>query len=90
LIYAATDGNSDAVASLAKEHKCPVAVKAQNLETLSALSDKLVAAGLKDLVLDPGSRTVRRAFEDQVFIRRASLVQKNRSSGFQRSLFPVR
>jgi CO dehydrogenase/acetyl-CoA synthase gamma subunit (corrinoid Fe-S protein) len=27
-----------------------------------------MAAGLKDLVLDPGSRTLRRAFEDQVLI----------------------
>jgi len=38
--------------------------------------------------LDPGSRTVRRAFEDQVFIRRAALVQKNRSLGFPTITFP--
>jgi acetyl-CoA decarbonylase/synthase complex subunit gamma len=88
LIYAATDGNCDALASLAKENKCPVAVKADNLDTLSQLSDKLAAAGVKDIVLDSGARTLRRAFEDQVFIRRAALVQKNRSFGFPTITFP--
>lgn len=50
LIYAATNGNSDALANLAKENKCPLAVKADNLDALIALSNKLTAAGLKDLV----------------------------------------
>ncbi len=88
LIYAATLDNSEALANLAKEHHCPLAIKADNLETLSQLSDKLTAAGLKDLVLDPGSRTARRAFEDQIFIRRAALIQKNRSLGFPTITFP--
>jgi len=88
LIYAATDGNSDALASLAKENKCPLAVKAETMDGLTALSDKLTAAGLKDLVLDSGSRTLRKAFEDQIFIRRAALNQKNRSLGFPTITFP--
>ena len=88
LIYAATDGNTDALANLAKENKCPIAIKANDLETLSGLSDKMTAAGLKDLVLDPGSRTLRRAFEDQIYIRRAALNQKNRSLGFPTITFP--
>jgi acetyl-CoA decarbonylase/synthase complex subunit gamma len=88
LLYAATDGNGEALAKLAKEHKCPLAIKADSLEALSKLSDKLTAAGLKDLVLDPGSRTVRRAFEDQIFIRRSALTQKNRSLGFPTITFP--
>jgi len=88
LIYAATDGNSDALASLAKEYKCPLAAKADNMDSLSALTDKLSAAGIKDIVLDTGARTVRRAFEDQVFLRRAALVQKNRSLGFPTITFP--
>jgi acetyl-CoA decarbonylase/synthase complex subunit gamma len=88
LIYAANNGNSDSLANLAKEYKCPLAVKSDNLETLSQMSDKLTAAGLKDLVLDSGSRTVRKAFEDQVFIRRAALLKKNRSLGFPTITFP--
>jgi acetyl-CoA decarbonylase/synthase complex subunit gamma len=88
LIYAATDGNSEAVANLAKEAKCPLAVKAENFDTLIALCDKLTGAGLKDLVIDSGARTLRKAFEDQVFIRRAALIQKNRSLGFPTITFP--
>jgi acetyl-CoA decarbonylase/synthase complex subunit gamma len=88
LIYAATSDNSEALANLAKENKCPLAIRADNLETLSALSDKLTAAGLKDLVLDSGSRTLRKAFEDQIFIRRAALNLKNRSLGFPTITFP--
>ncbi len=88
LIYAATDGNSDALANLAKENKCPLAVKAETLDGLIALSDKLTAAGLKDLVLDSGSRTLRKTFEDQIYIRRAALNQKNRSLGFPTIAFP--
>ena len=88
LVYAATDGNSEALAKLANENKCPLAVKAGNLDSLIALSDKLTAAGLKDLVLDSGARTLRKAFEDQIFIRRAALNQKNRSLGFPTIAFP--
>jgi len=88
LIYAATNGNSDALANLAKENKCPLAIKAETVEALVALSDKLTAAGLKDLVLDSGSRTLRKAFEDQIYLRRAALNQKNRSLGFPTIAFP--
>ncbi len=88
LIYAATNGNAEALANLAKEYKCSLAIKADNLENLSQISERLMAAGLKDLVLDSGSRTLRKAFEDQVFIRRAALLQRNRSLGFPTITFP--
>jgi acetyl-CoA decarbonylase/synthase complex subunit gamma len=88
LIYAATDGNSNALANLAKENKCPLAVKADNFNSMIALTDKLTASGLKDLVIDSGARTVRKAFEDQIAIRRAALLQKNRSLGFPTITFP--
>ncbi len=88
LIYAATEANCDAMAALAAENKCPLAVKADTIDKVIALSDKLTAAGVKDLVLDSGARTLRRAFEDQVFIRRAALNQKNRSLGFPTITFP--
>jgi acetyl-CoA decarbonylase/synthase complex subunit gamma len=88
LIYAATDRNMDAMVALAKEYKCPLAAKAANLESLALLADKISAAGVKDIVLDGGARTVRGAFEEQVYVRRAALVQKNRSLGFSTIAFP--
>jgi len=88
LIYAATAANCDALAALALEYKCPLAAKADAIENLAALADRVAAAGVKDIVLDSGARTMRAAFEDQVVIRRAALVQKNRSLGFPTITFP--
>jgi len=88
LLYAATKDNLDSVASLAKENSCPVAVKASSLEELAALTTKLTELGINDIIIDAGSRTVRRAFEDQVIIRRAALAKKFRPLGFPTILFP--
>ena len=88
LLYAATKENLEQVADLAKESSCPVAVKASNLEELAELTDKLTAAGVKDMVLDSGSRTLRQAFEDQVIIRSTALNKKFRPLGFPTIVFP--
>ncbi len=88
LIYAATGDNLDRMAELAKENSCPVAVKASNLEELAQLTTKLTEAGVKDIVLDSGSRTLRQAFEDQIFIRSAALNKKFRPLGFPTIVFP--
>jgi acetyl-CoA decarbonylase/synthase complex subunit gamma len=88
LIYAATKDNLEPVADLAKQSSCPVAVKASGVEQLAQLTTKLTEAGIKDIVLDSGSRTIRRAFEDQIFIRTAALVKKFRPLGFPTIVFP--
>jgi acetyl-CoA decarbonylase/synthase complex subunit gamma len=44
--------------------------------------------GLKDLVLDSGSRDVKQALSDQLTIRRAALKDLNRSVGFPTITFP--
>ncbi len=88
LIYAATKDNLDNVADLAKESSCPVGVKASSLEELAELTTKLTEAGINDIVIDSGSRTVRQAFEDQVIIRSAALTKKFRPLGFPTIVFP--
>ncbi len=88
LIYAATEQNYEAMVGLAKEFKCPLVAKSDNLNSLSGLTDKIVAAGLKDIIVDSGARTVRGAFEEMTFLRRAALIQKNRSLGFSPITFP--
>jgi len=88
LLYAATKDNLEPVADLAKQNSCPVAVKASGLEELAQLTTKLTEAGIKDIALDSGSRTIRRAFEDQIFIRSAALVKKFRPLGFPTIVFP--
>ncbi|MCX5906972.1 MAG: acetyl-CoA decarbonylase/synthase complex subunit gamma [Deltaproteobacteria bacterium] len=88
LLYAATKGNATALAELAKEISSPLAVKGSNVDELVALTNQLTAAGVKDLVLDSGARTPRKALEDQIIIRRAALVQKSRPLGFPTITFP--
>jgi acetyl-CoA decarbonylase/synthase complex subunit gamma len=88
LLYAATADNTEDMGNLAKETGLPLAVKADNLEALIGLSDKLTGMGLKDLVLDSGSREMKQVFEDQVAIRRAPLKAGNRSLGFPTITFP--
>ena len=88
LIYAATADNAEDMGNLAKESGLPLAVKADNMDDLIALSDKLTGMGLKDLVLDSGSREMKQLFEDQVAIRRAALKAGSRSLGFPTITFP--
>ncbi|MCK4274589.1 MAG: acetyl-CoA decarbonylase/synthase complex subunit gamma [Dehalococcoidales bacterium] len=88
LLYAATKDNADDVAALAKENDCPVAAKAAGLEELAALTEKLTAAGLKNIVIDSESRTIRQALEDQIIIRSSALNKKFRPLGYPTIVFP--
>ncbi len=88
LLYAATKDNADSVAVLAKENDCPVAARADGLEELAALTEKLAGAGLKSIIMDSGSRTVRQALEDQIVIRSAALNKKYRPLGYPTIVFP--
>ena len=88
VLYAATPENAEDMGSLAKESGLPLTIKADNIDDLIALSDKLTGMGLKDLILDPGSREMKQVFEDQIAIRRAALKAGNRSLGFPTIAFP--
>ncbi len=88
LLYAATEENAEEMGNLAKENSLPLAVKADGIDGLTALTDKLAGLGLKDLVLDSGAREPKQLFEDQVAVRRAALKTANRSLGFSTITFP--
>ncbi|MBN1627390.1 MAG: acetyl-CoA decarbonylase/synthase complex subunit gamma [Deltaproteobacteria bacterium] len=88
LLYAADKNNADAMGALAKEKDLPLAVKADKIDDLIALTEKLTGMGVKDLVLDSGARDMKKLFEDQVAIRRAALKAGNRSLGFPTIAFP--
>jgi acetyl-CoA decarbonylase/synthase, CODH/ACS complex subunit gamma len=87
LIYAATSENIDKVAAIAREYKCAVAVKGANLQEAAQLTDKLSQAGLKDIMIDSGSRSLRQALDDQLMIRKGAL-SKVRQLGFPTIVFP--
>ena len=88
LIYAATESNADDYGALAKEAGLPLAVKADSVEALIPLTEKLTEMGLKDLVIDPGSREIKQSFNDMVAVRRAALKDLNRAVGYPTIVFP--
>jgi acetyl-CoA decarbonylase/synthase, CODH/ACS complex subunit gamma len=90
LLYAATADNFDEVSAAAKELDVPFAIKAQGLEALSELGEKVVAADFKEVVLDPMSANLADALRDQTFIRRAAIKKKFRPLGFPTIAFPSR
>ena len=82
LLYAATEANADAIGAVALDNDLPLAVKADSVEALIPLTEKLTGMGVKDLVLDSGTREIKQSLSDQVAIRRAALKDGNRSLGF--------
>jgi len=88
LLYAATENNVDQLGALAKEKNLPLAVRADSVEALVPLTEKLTQMGVKDVVLDPGSREIKQAHKDQVAMRRAALKDLNRAVGFPTITFP--
>lgn len=88
LLYAATKVNLDELAKLAKENNCPVAVKGTSLDEVAELTGFLIKAGINDIVIDSGARTVKQTFQDQIIIRSAALQKKFKPLGFPTITFP--
>ncbi|MBM4320435.1 MAG: acetyl-CoA decarbonylase/synthase complex subunit gamma [Deltaproteobacteria bacterium] len=88
LLYAATPRNVEAVGKVAREAGCPVVAKADSLDALAALTEKLNGLGIQDIVLDSGARGLRQAMHDQVHIRRLALLKKMRALGYPTIALP--
>jgi len=88
VVYPVTADNADDMAAFGKESGCPLGVKADGPEAVAAITEKLMEAGIKDMVLDTGARDLKKAFEDQVAIRRSALRNLYRPLGFPTICFP--
>jgi acetyl-CoA decarbonylase/synthase complex subunit gamma len=87
LLYAADAGNWQALASLAQRNKTPLAVRGATLDELAQLSTKLQAAGVQELVLDPGARGFGPTLTAMTQVRRLAL-KGTRELGFPAIVFP--
>jgi acetyl-CoA decarbonylase/synthase complex subunit gamma len=85
----ATPENADAFGALAKEMGLPLVAKADGYDALAELTTKLTGMGLKDLIIDTGSRDLKQTLQDQIVIRRAALVPKFRPFGFPTITVPA-
>jgi acetyl-CoA decarbonylase/synthase complex subunit gamma len=83
LIYAITMKNGPKMAPLAQKYECPAVIRGDgNMDTIIKISENLAKMGLKDLVIDTGTRQPKRSFLENVVIRRAALQDKMRPLGF--------
>jgi acetyl-CoA decarbonylase/synthase complex subunit gamma len=82
LIYAADAKNTFAMASLAKQTGCPLAVVAESVEALAELTPKIQRLGVDELVLGLEGRTFHQTLQDLTMIRRLALKQTFRPLGY--------
>ena len=89
LIYAADAQNYAAMAELAKKYNCPLGVSGNNLDELADLTPKITALGVKELVINPNSKTQGQLLSDVNQIRRLGLKKTFRPLGFPVIVFPA-
>jgi acetyl-CoA decarbonylase/synthase, CODH/ACS complex subunit gamma len=73
LLYVSHPAEAEAAARVAKDADCPLGVRAEGIDALAELTAKLQAAGVEEIVLDPGTRGVKPTLEALTRIRRAAL-----------------
>ncbi len=88
LLYAVTEGNVEEAIGKLNGIDVPIAVRADGLEQLAKLTERLKGAGFQDLVLDSGARRIWDAVRDQILIRRAALKQGFKPLGYPTITFP--
>jgi acetyl-CoA decarbonylase/synthase complex subunit gamma len=88
LIHAATADNIDFFIALGKETGCPIVVRGKSFEDIAVVTGKMREAGIKNLVIDIGSRDFKGDFYNQIILRMAAIKQKNRLFGYPTIVFP--
>jgi acetyl-CoA decarbonylase/synthase complex subunit gamma len=89
LVYGATPETWEAFAELAAEHDAAMAIWADSLTTLAELTDKIKAAGVDEIVLDPATRDLRSNLVLNTIVRRMALKKTFRPLGFPLISFPA-
>jgi acetyl-CoA decarbonylase/synthase, CODH/ACS complex subunit gamma len=90
LIHAADSSNYEALADIAKKHKASLVVKADTLDDLADLTQKVQARGVEDMVLDPSTGSGQRlgvALERATQIRRLALKSNFKPLGYPTIFF---
>ena len=82
LIAGATAANLDAMIAIAKAAGCALAVRANTLDELADLTQKIKAAGVEDIVLDLSNPDPKRVVQDLTKVRRAALKRSFRALGY--------
>ena len=90
LLYPITAENLDAAIPRIKECPTPVGVRAEGVENLIPLTEKLKEQGINQILLDPSSKNFLEGIEDQTIIRRCALTRGMRSLGYPTLALPYK
>ena len=82
IVNGATPDNFADMSAVATGAKALLGVRADSLEALHDVVEKLEAAGNKNLILDVGTASVKDAYANAVQIRRAALKDGDRTFGY--------
>ncbi len=87
LIYAADSSNFEALADVAKKHKASLVVRADTLDDLADLTQKVQAKGVEDMVLDLGGKNLGEWLARSTQVRRLALKSNFRPLGYPTIFF---
>ncbi|MGD8759180.1 MAG: acetyl-CoA decarbonylase/synthase complex subunit gamma [Anaerolineales bacterium] len=88
LIHAADAENWEAMAQVAKEAGLPLVVRAETLDELADLTQKIKEAGVEDLALDPAVSGYLGSLQTLTTLRRLALKENFRPLGYPIITFP--
>ncbi|MBI5653251.1 MAG: acetyl-CoA decarbonylase/synthase complex subunit gamma [Chloroflexi bacterium] len=88
LLYGADASNVDALAAIAKKAKASLAVVGTDLQSVATLAEQVKAAGVEDIVLDPGARDFLGVLTLGTQIRRLAVKKNFRALGYPVIAFP--
>ena len=87
LIAQATPDTAQAMAKIAKENNCPLAAKAESIDTLAELTEKIKAEGVEDIVLSLDGLSLRDQLYNLSRMRALSLKKTFRPLGYPTMAF---
>lgn len=90
LIYAADSSNYEALAEVAKKHKAALVVKADSLDALADLTQKVQAKGVEDMVLDLGGKNLGEWLTRSTQARRLALKSNFKPLGYPTIFFAAK
>ncbi len=82
LIHAATKGNFKEMCALAKQHGCPLVIKAHQLDQLAELAKDCSAEGVQDLVMDLSPASLYEFIASSTGIRQLAITRTAPDLGY--------
>jgi len=82
LLASAKTDTAEAMAKIARDNKCPIVAKAESIDALAELTEKIKAQGVEDIVLCPQTKSLRDQLYNLSRIRALALKKSFRALGY--------